>query len=142
MKKLMARNFTVVSIAVLLLAGAAFAQYVQHIVKISVPFDFTVNGENFRAGEYSIVCVAPNRLDLRDARSHVVATLLSHSVESRASSPTTRLDFSTESGGHALTQVWLANERIGYGLPAIQKRTMMVRATPQESGRGSGAGNK
>jgi hypothetical protein len=142
MKTFSARTFTVVSLAVLLLAGAAYGQYVQHIVKLSVPFEFTVNDENFPAGEYSIVCVAPNRLDLRDARNHVVAQLLTHSVESRTSNPTTRLDFSTAEGGHALSQIWLANDRIGYELPAIQKRTMLVQATPQQSGRGSGAGNK
>jgi hypothetical protein len=141
MKTLIAKTLTVVSLAVLLLAGSAYGQYVQHIIKVKAPFDFTVSGRSFAAGEYSIVCFAPNRIDLRDAQQRVIASLITYSVDSQASSPTTELEFSTANGGHVLTRIWVANDRVSYALPVTKVKTLVAKGASQ-SVHTSGAGNK
>src|SRR5437879_9769005 len=50
------RILTLLSLAVLWLANTAHAQYVPRIVKVNVPFDFTVSDKSFPSGEYSLVC--------------------------------------------------------------------------------------
>ena len=130
MKNLLTRMLTPLALAVLLLAGVAHAQYAQRIVKVTVPFDFTVAGKAFAAGEYSIVRVAPNRLDLRDAQSSVRASLITHAVESDNVPAVSRLDFSSQDGGHALTRVWLEHERIGYELARPKTATVVARQRP------------
>jgi hypothetical protein len=93
MNNQIARTLTVVSLAVLLLSPAC-GQYVQRIIKVTTPFEFTVDGKSFPAGECSIVCLAPNRLDLRDSQSRVIVSPITHSVESRESNAATKLGFS------------------------------------------------
>ena len=83
-----------------------------------------------------------NRLDLRDSRSRVVVSLITHSVESRESNAATKLGFSTADGGHALTQIWAANDRFGYELAAPRMKTLVAKRTARGSAHASGAENK
>ena len=98
-----ARTLTLAALSVWLLSPA-YGQYVERIIQVIAPFEFTVNGRSFPAGPYSIVCLAPNRLDLRDARSRVLVSLITRSVKSRERNAATKLGFSTAGGGHALTR--------------------------------------
>ena len=70
MNNQMARTLTLAALSVGLLSPA-YGQYVERIIQVTTPFEFTVNDRSFPAGPYSIVCLARNRLDLRDARSRV-----------------------------------------------------------------------
>ncbi|MGA8866945.1 MAG: hypothetical protein WB510_08250 [Candidatus Sulfotelmatobacter sp.] len=142
MKNPIARSMTVVSLAVLLLAGQSYGQYVQRIIKVNAPFEFTVNNRSFPAGEYSIVCLAPNRLDLRDARNWAIASLITHSAESRQPRAATKLEFSTADGSYALTRIWVANDRFGYELPTPRANAIVARGSTLGSVHTSGAGNK
>jgi len=141
MNNQIARTLTLASLAVLFLSPA-YGQYVQRIITVTTPFEFTVDGKSFPAGQYSIVCLAPNRLDLRDSRSRVVVSLITHSVESRESIAATKLGFSTADGGHALTQIWAANDRFGYELAAPRMKTSVAKRTARGSAHASGAENK
>jgi hypothetical protein len=142
MKRLTSRMLTLLLIAVLLLGGIARAQYVTHIVQVKVPFEFTVNEKVFPAGEYSIVRTAPSRLDLRDVRGYVLLSLITHSVQSREQSASTKLQFSTEGGGHALTQVWIKGDRIGNELAAPKKATVLANRNPRQPVEAGSGGNK
>jgi hypothetical protein len=129
MNKQIARTLTLAALAVWLLSPA-YGQYVQRIIKVTTPFAFTVNGKSFPAGPYSMVCLAPNRLELRDARSRVLVSLVTRSVEARERNAATKLEFSTADGGHALTKIWAANDRFGYEL-AAPRITMKTLVTPE-----------
>lgn len=139
MKHLIARILAPISVAVLLFAGAAHAQYVQHTIQVNVPFEFTVGDKVFPAGDYSVVATAPNRLDLRNSEQRVVASLLTHSVQSLNPSSSTRLLFSTLSGGHALTQVWMQSESTGFELAQPKPASLLAKRHDHEP---TGAGNK
>jgi hypothetical protein len=54
MENLIARILTPLGLAVLLLAGAARAQFVPRIVQLNVPFDFTVGSKAFPPGQYTL----------------------------------------------------------------------------------------
>jgi hypothetical protein len=69
MENLTARILTVLLPSVLLLAGAAQAQYEPHTLLVTVPFEFTAGAKTFPAGDYSIVSTAPDRLSVRDSRA-------------------------------------------------------------------------
>jgi hypothetical protein len=110
-----ARILTTLSFAVLWFAGVVQAQYAPHYVKVNIPFAFTVGDKSFPEGEYSLACT-PGHIDLRDAQAHVVATIITHSVESLNSPAVPKLVFTTYQGGHALKQVWAGNGPYGYEL--------------------------
>jgi hypothetical protein len=140
MQKQMTRILTLFSVAALLLAVAAQAQVVQHVVKVTIPFDFTVDDKPFPAGDYSIACSTIN-LELRDSRSHVVASVITHSVESLNSSPHPRLAFSSD-GGNALRQVWLEDSHIGYELAPSKGALLLARQRSHGTVPASGGGNR
>jgi hypothetical protein len=142
MKSLTRRMLTPLFLAVLLLGGIASAQYVPHIVQVKVPFEFTVNEKVFPAGEYSIVRTAPGRLDLRDARGYQLVSLITHFAQSLEQSASTKLQFSTEGGGHALTQVWIKGDRIGNELAAPKKATVLATRNPRQPGEAGSGGNR
>jgi len=139
MKNLMARMLTLLSLAVLLLAGIARAQYVPVSIQVKVPFEFTANEKEFPAGEYSIVRTGPDRLEIRDMHGHRLASLVTHSVQSLYESTSTKLRFSTEGRGHVLKQVWI-DERIGNEFAAAKPHTAVAKRNmrkPVEVGGGS-----
>jgi hypothetical protein len=122
MKNLITRTLTPVLLGVLLVAGTAWAQRVRRTARMDVPFDFTVNDKSFPAGEYSIVRTAPDRLDLCDAHGRVLASLVTHQVQSAVKTPANKLEFSGAGGGHVLTQVWFEGELIGNELAPSNPR--------------------
>jgi hypothetical protein len=128
----MARTLTLAALAVGWLSPA-YGQYVQRIIPVTIPFEFSVKGKSFPAGPYSIVCLAPNRLDLRDSRSRVLVSLITRALERRERSPATKLGFSTAGGGHALTEIWAAHDRFGYELAAPGKKTLVAKRTARGS---------
>lgn len=127
MKKLIARILIPLSLTVLLLAGAATAQYEQRTFKVSTPFEFSVNDKVFPAGDYTVVRATPSRVELRDSQGRVLASVITHSVESQTAPRFSKLAFSTADGGHALTQIWLENERVGYELASPKTATIAAR---------------
>src|ERR1700752_5189766 len=113
MNNVVGRMRTVLLFVVLLLAGQAYAQFVPRIVQVKIPFNFTVGEKTFPAGEYTLVSMAQHRVDLRDSQHRVLASLITHSVQSLDKSASTKLLFSTAGGGHALPQVWIHGDLIG-----------------------------
>lgn len=142
MNNLIGRMLTALSFAVLLLAGQAYAQFVPRIIQVNIPFEFTVGEKAFPSGGYVLVSMAQHRVDLRDSRRHVLASLITHSVRSLDRSASTKLLFSTAGGGHALRQVWIEGDLVGDELVVPKRPANMAQRTlprPLEIG---GGGNK
>ena len=131
MKNLLARVLTPLFLLVLLSAGIASAQYVPVIMVVDIPFEFTVGNKTFAAGEYKIVRVAPDHLDIRDLRGQVLTSVLTHTVVSLQGSPSSRLAFSTENGGHELRQVWIAGDMAGNELSRTKAPVALARQKSQ-----------
>lgn len=115
MKHLIARTLTSLYLAVLLLAGVAHAQYTQ-VIKVKVPFEFTVGKQTFPAGQYSLVRTASYLLVLRDSQARVLATVVTRSAEAAAAPASAKLEFYTDGDRHVLAQVWQQDNSIGQEL--------------------------
>jgi hypothetical protein len=140
MKHLVVRLFTPLLLAVLLLAGLARAQYADQIIKVNIPFGFDIGNQTFPAGLYSLVRTEPHILRLRNSESHVIATLVTGSVEAATAPSSAKLDFYVEGGRHILTRVWQRDDAIGHELHPgrsakllAKRRTVSVPATAEGS---------
>ena len=142
MQNLITRLLTLLTLAVLLLGTLARAQFVEQIIRVKVPFEFTANQKVFPAGEYWFVLAAPDWLEVRDARGQVLASLVTHPVQSLESSTSTKLEFSTKGGDHRLTRLWTAGDSIGNELPASRGTTAGGRRSKPKAGATSGGGNQ
>jgi hypothetical protein len=122
------RLLTTLLPAVLLFVGTAPGQYAQRTMRATVPFEFTVGNKIFSAGEYSIVNPAPDRLDVRDSRGHLLALLVTHNtlppINNNNGGP--RLIFFVVGGEHVLAQVWMESS-IGYELPSPKPDFVMAK---------------
>lgn len=126
MKNQIVRILTALGGIVLWLAGVGQAQIAPHHLKVSVPFEFSINDKVFPAGSYDLVCT-PGQIELRDARSQVLATAISHSVQAPNDSFSPELVFATDSGVHELRQIWIGDPHNGYELPRSKAAIAMAR---------------
>lgn len=142
MQYLITRVLTLLTLAVLLLGNFAHAQFVEQIIRVKVPFEFTANQKVFPAGEYWFVRIAPDWLEVRDARGQVLASLVTHPVQSLESSTSAKLEFSTTGGGRRLTQLWTAGDPIGNELPSSRASAAVARRSKPKACATSGGGNQ
>lgn len=106
MRRFLQSTFLAVLLVALLLPAAAQVRpYVA--IKVDVPFKFKVGARSFRAGSYEFVSVGSNLMALRDARAHIVASLITRAVESGTVAPSTRLVFR-----HQKKHLYLAQIRV------------------------------
>jgi len=75
------------------------------LIKAVVPFKFRVGNRSFRAGSYELLPAGTNLMALRDARAHVVASLVTRSVKSGTVAPSTRLVFRQQNKHLYLAQI-------------------------------------
>ena len=52
MKNLVARVLTLVFVVTLIFGSTVLAQRIPQVIKVNIPFDFTVNGQPYAAGTY------------------------------------------------------------------------------------------
>jgi hypothetical protein len=123
MKNLVARTLTSLLLGVLTLGPVAQAQHAERVIKVNIPFEFSVGDQVFPAGNYSVVSTAPALLDLRDAEGHTLARVLTNSVETLKAPVSPRLEFNNEGGRYSLAQVWQENYSIGQQLPLSKSST-------------------
>jgi hypothetical protein len=114
MKRITA-NITSLMVVVLLLTAASYAQ--QHLIlKVDVPFEFSVGKKAFPAGEYVVVQVAPHTLALRDRNDKFLTAVMTASAVSLRIRPASKLKFELKDGRYALSEVWAEGSTSGYRL--------------------------
>jgi hypothetical protein len=106
-----------VLIGIAALSASAKAQSLGNRIKANIPFDFTVAGKKFAAGEYSIVRANPTagdqvlRVSSADDRSRVLpATIPVTTLDAKDKST---LVFHRIGDEYFLAQVWLAGATTG-----------------------------
>jgi len=106
-----------VLIGIAALSASAKAQSLANRIKANIPFDFTVAGKKFAAGEYSIVRANPTagdqvlRVSSADDRSRVLpATIPVTTLDAKDKST---LVFHRIGDEYFLAQVWLAGATTG-----------------------------
>jgi len=74
-------------------------------VKADVPFKFKIGERSFRPGSYELIAAGTSLMALRDARSHVVASLIIRPVDSGAVATATKLVFRNQKKHLYLSQI-------------------------------------
>jgi hypothetical protein len=121
------RMLASILLGMLMLGATALAQPSERTIKSNIPFDFVVGNESFPAGRYSIVLIAPVLLQLRDSEGHILAHVLTHSVESLSKPSSPKLRFDNVNGQPVLTQVWEADDFIGQQILQPKSTNLAVR---------------
>ncbi|HEX4487268.1 MAG TPA: hypothetical protein VH088_13430 [Terriglobales bacterium] len=109
----MKRITTSLAITVLLLVGAASAQYNDQKMTATIPFDFVVGKTALPAGQYVFLRTGQNQLLVRNTDGRNLTTVLTGSVETAKAASGSKLRFETVNGSHVLVQVWKEQEIIG-----------------------------
>ena len=127
MNRLVASSISALFVAVLLFVGNAHGQYVSRAIKVSVPFTFDVGDKTFPAGDYSVLQTAPYLLSLRDVQGHVLANLLTGSLERAESHGPAKLDFYVDGDRHVLARVWQEHELLGHQVSPSKRSTYLAK---------------
>jgi hypothetical protein len=136
------RVLVVLSLAVIALGASARAQYVQHAVSAEIPFDFTAGRKTLPAGKYTLVCVAPDHLEVRDKHSQVRAVLQTRLIPLAEKSPSSRLEFFVVDGEYSLAQIRIGEESMGYDLAVRKVGSVATKARSHTTLSAGGTGNK
>ena len=107
---------TVIGIVILLTTISINAQS-RGTMKITIPFEFIVAGNTFKAGDYTIKRFNPqNRsiLILKAIKGDSKKIFLTHKIISKKSVETPKIVFTKIGSSHFLSQIWSDSTGIGF----------------------------
>lgn len=136
------RSLIVLSLAMIALGASAKAQYVQHAVSAEIPFDFIAGRKALPAGKYTLVCVAPDHLQVRDKYSRVRVTLRTRLIPLAERSSSSKLEFFVVDGEYSLAQIRIGEASIGYELPVRKGGSVAAKGKSHIALSAGGAGNQ
>jgi hypothetical protein len=112
----MKKHTLLLGLSLLLIGTVANARDVN--MKVTVPFDFVVNGATLPSGEYSVRGLGlGNAISIRNADQTANAMVLALGCESLKTSEKTKLVFHRYGNRYFLTQIWMAGDSRGKELP-------------------------
>jgi hypothetical protein len=103
----------IVGLFVLSAIGMGQAQIGGDVLKVKVPFNFTVGTQTFPAGEYSLKPLLPHTMSLRNQAGQVLTNINTNSVESTDAQKSMKLVFDGYDGHYFLAQIWKEGDNIG-----------------------------
>jgi hypothetical protein len=103
----------IVGLFVLSAIGMGQAQIGGDVLKVKVPFNFTVGTQTFPAGEYSLKPLLPHTMSLRNQAGQVLSNINTNSVESTGAQKSMKLVFDGYDGHYFLAQIWKEGDNIG-----------------------------
>ena len=104
---------TILGMLVMLAVSMAHAQIGGDVLKVKVPFNFSVGTQTFPAGEYSLKPLLPHTMLLRNQAGQVLTSIGTNSVESSEAQKSVKLVFNGYDGHYFLAQIWKEGENIG-----------------------------
>jgi hypothetical protein len=111
--KRVASILTGLSIAVLLFAAPAQAQYDGQKITSNIPFEFMIGNRSLPAGRYTFLRTGANAFLIRNADGHDLLTIMTGSIQANQPATKTKLRFANVDGHHVLVQIWKEQEAIG-----------------------------
>lgn len=125
-------KITSLMLVVLLCAAAGYAQYTSRVIlKVDVPFEFSVGKKVFPAGSYQLVRISPHMLALHDSKNNLLTYVVTTPVVSREVRRAA-LKFGFNGEQHVLSQVWAGNATTGYELSIPKRVTYLAQKQPVE----------
>jgi hypothetical protein len=118
---------TLLGLALLLVAGSAFAQTLR--VKADVPFNFIVDKQTLPAGEYTLLSMdlAGRTISFRNADQKPVSMLQSVRCEKLDAAKSTKLIFHRYGDQYFLSQIWVEGRTSGHQLSITRQETEVAR---------------
>jgi hypothetical protein len=118
---------TLIAIGLLFTAAALFAQTEsQRLMKVDIPFAFSVEDHSLPAGEYLVLTVTPERsiriISIDGKHSAIVNTLPNYA---KSPSENSRLVFHKNRDEYFLAQVWTGGQNVARD-PLSSKRAMEI----------------
>jgi len=133
MKQLIARTLTSLLLVVVWLAATAQAQSTPLVIKVRIPFEFSIGDRSFPPGDYSLVQPLQHLLALRDARGHTIASALTSGIESSEAPVISKLRFNSVGGQYVLSEVWQQDSQLGQKLFATKSRNTFAKHRSTEA---------
>ena len=131
------RTLTLLSLTVLLFAGAARSQTTVLLLRVKVPFEFQVRNTILPAGDYTVVRATADILTLRDSRGNVVASAVTMPAQTLTAPRASKLIFRVDGRRNVLLGVWTSNSRYGYEFPVPRMATAFAnRPAPVQTAAG------
>jgi hypothetical protein len=128
------KAIAIVAIASSVMAASSFAQ--DHVVQANIPFDFTVSGKLFPAGEYKIQQRATNIIEIRNYRKPIASVALVN-PDGQASPGPGKLTFHRYGGQYFLSQILSDSAGMSFKLPVSKKeratQLQEARVTPSNT---------
>lgn len=118
---------TLITICLLFTAVSLFAQIENRpLMKVQVPFAFTVDNHTLPAGQYYVVSVAPERM-IRLASADGKHSLIVNDLANYSLSPSTnsRLVFNKYGDEYFLSQVWTKGDNV-VRAPYLSERAIEI----------------
>jgi hypothetical protein len=103
----------IVGMLVILAGSMVHAQIGGDVLKVKVPFSFSVGTGTFPAGEYSLKPLLPHTMLLRNQRGQVLTSIGTNSIESTDVQRSVKLVFNGYDGHYFLAQIWKEGDNIG-----------------------------
>jgi len=120
----------VLGMIVVLAVSTAHAQIGSDVLKVRIPFNFSVGTQTFPAGEYSLKPLLPHTLLLRNQAGQVLTTIATNTVESTEVPRSVRVVFNGYGGQYFLAQIWKAGDSTGQALVKSPTEVEMARKHP------------
>ena len=126
----MKRVRILITIYVLLTAATVFAQSESHwLMKVHIPFSFTVADQTLPAGIYNIYTVTQSRgvriTNVDGKHTTIVGTVFNYA---KSASPAARLVFNQYGSEYFLAQIWSAGEDLSRNPPPGKKAAELAKA--------------
>ena len=118
---------TLITICLLFTAATLFAQTENRpLMKVSIPFSFTVDSQTLPPGQYYVLSVTPERsIRLASIDGKHSATVNDLPNYATSPSPNSRLVFHKFGNEYFLAQVWTAGDNVARN-PFISQRAMEI----------------
>jgi hypothetical protein len=120
----------ILGLFVLLAVGLGQAQIGGDVLKVKIPFSFSVGTQTFPAGQYSLKPLLPHTMLLRNQAGEVLTSIGTNSVESKEVPRYMKLIFNGYGGQYFLTQIWKSGDSIGRELIKAPIEVEMARKYP------------
>jgi hypothetical protein len=120
----------ILGIFVTLAIGMVHAQIGGDVLKVKVPFSFSVGTQAFPAGEYSLKPLLPHIVLLRDQADQVLTSIATNSTYSSEVPRSVKLIFNGYGGHYFLAQIWKPGDSTGRELMKSRAEIEMARRYP------------
>ncbi len=121
-------------IAVMVLAIPTFAQHAGPM-KVTVPFNFVVENDRLKAGDYTIERVANGRLRIHNDDGSVSTVFLAMPAQGRVTPEKAHFIFHQYGGEYFLAKIWTPGQETGWELlkGKLEMELAKKKTTPLES---------